>query len=208
MLQIQYIYVCMCLIDYIFHISYYFNIKQQISARFSSITHNTNQFKGMWFFHLHTWTDYYLEILYLMYNKPIPKISHVKTLQNLCKMRYKQTIRNKLFKARITLKLGSLISSWLKMHFRKKNQHAWEKILIEGVLHRRPHSIPLSFKTAYLSVFHLKRRTFCGAHLSPLPPEKYLAPISPNKFRCWCRHCCFVGHLFVLNMASSMIEMY
>ena len=33
---------------------------------------------------------------YCTYNKPIPKISHVKTLQNLCKMRYKthkKTIR-------------------------------------------------------------------------------------------------------------------
>ena len=35
-------------------------------------------------------------------NKPIPKILHVKTLQNLCKMRYKKAIRkyirNKLLK--------------------------------------------------------------------------------------------------------------
>ena len=29
------------------------------------------------------------------------------------------------------------------MHFRKKNQHVWEKILIDGVLHQRSHSIPL-----------------------------------------------------------------
>ena len=32
-------------------------------------------------------------VLNTSYNKPIPKISHVKTLQNLCKMRYKKTIR-------------------------------------------------------------------------------------------------------------------
>ena len=37
---------------------------------------------------------------YCIYNKPIPKISHVKTLQNLCNMRYNITIRkseNKLW---------------------------------------------------------------------------------------------------------------
>ena len=36
---------------------------------------------------------------YCTYNKPIPKISHVKTLQNLCKMRYKtnKKVRNKTF---------------------------------------------------------------------------------------------------------------
>ena len=30
---------------------------------------------------------------YCTYNKPIPKISHVRTLQNLGEMRYKKTIR-------------------------------------------------------------------------------------------------------------------
>ena len=38
---------------------------------------------------------------YFTYNKSIPKISHVKTLQNLCKMRYKKNkkvVRNKLLK--------------------------------------------------------------------------------------------------------------
>ena len=36
---------------------------------------------------------------YCTYNKPIPKISHVKTLQNLCKMRYKKNKnKNKLLK--------------------------------------------------------------------------------------------------------------
>ena len=36
---------------------------------------------------------------YCTYNKLIPKISHVKTLQNLCKMRYKKNnmkVRNKM----------------------------------------------------------------------------------------------------------------
>ena len=31
---------------------------------------------------------------YCTYNKPIPKISHIKTLQNLCKVKYKKTLRN------------------------------------------------------------------------------------------------------------------
>ena len=44
------------------------------------------------------------------------------------------------------LELGSLwnleacLVSWLV----KKNQHVWEKILIEDGLHRRSHNIPLS----------------------------------------------------------------
>ena len=65
---------------------------------------------------------------YCTYNKPIPKILHVKTLQNLCKMRCKKSnkkAQNKLLKvnssvyisnvdceairARITLKLGGLL---------------------------------------------------------------------------------------------------
>ena len=43
----------------------------------------------MWFVHLHAWTDYFVLNKYCTYNKPIPKILHVKTLQNLCKMRCK-----------------------------------------------------------------------------------------------------------------------
>ena len=33
---------------------------------------------------------------YCTYNKPIPKILHVKTLQNLCKMRYKKKLNKKV----------------------------------------------------------------------------------------------------------------
>ena len=33
------------------------------------------------------------------------------------------------------------------MHFRKKSQHVWEEILIEGGLYRRSHSIPLTLST-------------------------------------------------------------
>ena len=51
-------------------------------------------------------------------NKPIPKTSHVKTLQNLCKMK---KVRNTLLnvdcvaiRARIALKLGGLLSFMIR----------------------------------------------------------------------------------------------
>ena len=53
------------------------------------------------------------------------------------------------------LDLGSLrnleacLVSWLEMHFCKINQHVWEKILIEGGLHRRYHCIPLTSISLY-----------------------------------------------------------
>ena len=34
------------------------------------------------------------------------------------------------------------------MHFRKKNPHVWEKMPIEGAIHLRSHSIPLSSESA------------------------------------------------------------
>ena len=68
----------------------------------------------MWFFQLHTEQIIVLN-KYCNYNKPIPKISHVKTVQNLCKMRYKKekeksNVDCEAIRARITLKLKSLLT--------------------------------------------------------------------------------------------------
>ena len=46
-------------------------------------------------------------------------------------------------RARIALSLGGLLSFMIRNAFLYTNQHVWAKILIEGVLHRRSHSIPL-----------------------------------------------------------------
>ena len=70
---------------------------------------------------------------YCTYNKAIPKISHIKTLQNLCKMRLKKNnkkVSNKLESqqfisnvdceatgAWITLKLGGLLSFMIRNAF-------------------------------------------------------------------------------------------
>ena len=43
----------------------------------------------------------------------------------------------------ITLTLGRLFSFMIRNTFLYKNQHVWEKIQIEGGLHRRSHNIPL-----------------------------------------------------------------
>ena len=100
--------------------------------------------------------------IYCTYNKPIPKISHVTTLQNLCKMRYKKSIRKQEIKcwlwtvyfsnvdceairARITLKLGGLLRFMIINAFLwKKSACVGKKILIESGFHRRSHNIPLT----------------------------------------------------------------
>ena len=70
----------------------------------------------------------WIHLLYLGYNKPIPKIWHVKTLQNLCNeiQKNNKKVRNKLLnsnvdceaiRVRITLKFGSLRSFMIRNAF-------------------------------------------------------------------------------------------
>ena len=55
---------------------------------------SSNLLKGiLWDFFIFALQQIIVLNKYCTYNKLIPKISHVKTLQNLCKMRYKKTIR-------------------------------------------------------------------------------------------------------------------
>ena len=51
--------------------------------------------------------------------------------------------------------LEAYLFSWLEMHFCKINQYVLEKILIEGGLHQRSHSIPLIWGHLDGSVFEL-----------------------------------------------------
>ena len=92
---------------------------------------------------------------YCTYNKPIPKISCDKTLQNLCKMRLQKNnkkVRNKMFtfnilffKRRSNHSEACLISFMIRKCISvKKSACVGKKILIEGGLHQRSHNIPLS----------------------------------------------------------------
>ena len=58
-------------------------------------------------FHTHTWTDYGLNIV--PKTKPISIISHIKTLQDSCKIK-NSNVDCEAIRAMIALKLGGLLS--------------------------------------------------------------------------------------------------
>ena len=124
----------------VLHVGYYFEFFTKITSNpFKGISCDFFVFKLEQIIVLNTYCTY-------LYNKPIPKISHVKTLQNLCyQMKYKKMkkMQQFIFQTSIVVNQLELGSLWnLEAYFRKKSACVG-KSPDRGRAHRRSHSIPL-----------------------------------------------------------------